>query len=203
MSLDTDNPEILIFICLVIGFFYSFFLYRREKYIKSKVLLSLLSILRFVFISFICYLFLNPTLNSIKVKEQKPLVLIAHDVSKSAENYNIISELSDLNEKLNNFDVDYLSFSNLVTDSLTSNFNNTSTNLSNLFSYIEENFYDRQISSLILATDGIINSGKNPLFEKSIDYSVYPIAIGDTNLIKDAKITNISDFDSVLDYAAS
>ena len=103
MSLDTDNPEILIFICLVIGFFYSFFLYRREKYIKSKVLLSLLSILRFVFISFICYLFLNPTLNSIKVKEQKPLVLIAHDVSKSAENYNIISELSDLNEKLNNF----------------------------------------------------------------------------------------------------
>ena len=191
MSLDTDNPEILIFICLVIGFFYSFFLYRREKYIKSKVLLSLLSILRFVFISFICYLFLNPTLNSIKVKEQKPLVLIAHDVSKSAENYNIISELSDLNEKLNNFDVDYLSFSNIVIDSLTNNFNNTRTDLSNLFSYIEENFYDREISSLILATDGIINSGKNPLFEKSIDYSVYPIAIGDTNLLKDAKITNV------------
>jgi len=191
MSLDTDNTEILTVFCLVIGFFYSFFLYRREKYIKSKVLLFLLSILRFVFISFICYLFLNPTLNSIEVEEKKPLVLIAHDVSKSAENYNIISELSDLNEKLNNFDVDYLSFSNLVIDSLTSNFNNTSTNLSNLFSYIEENFYDRQISSLILATDGIINSGKNPLFEKSIDYSIYPIAIGDTNLLKDAKITNV------------
>ena len=140
MSLDTDNPEILIFICLVIGFFYSFFLYRREKYIKSKVLLSLLSILRFVFISFICYLFLNPTLNSINVKEQKPLVLIAHDVSKSTENYNILNELSALNEKLNNFDVDYLSFSNIVIDSLTNNFNNTKTDLSNLFSYIEENF---------------------------------------------------------------
>ena len=134
---------------------------------------------------------MNPTLNSIEFEEKKPLVLIAHDVSKSAENYNIISELSDLNDKLNNFDVDYLSFSNIVIDSLTSNFNNTRTNLSNLFSYIEENYYDRQISSLILATDGIINSGKNPLFEKSIDYSVYPIAIGDTNLLKDAKITNL------------
>ena len=29
------------------------------------------------------------------------------------------------------------------------------------------------------------------MFEKSIDYSVYPIAIGDTNLLKDAKITNL------------
>ena len=191
MFLDTDYPEILTFICLVIGFIYSFFLYRREKYIKSKVLLSLLSILRFVFITFLFYLFLNPTLNSIEVKEEKPLVLIAHDVSKSAENYNILNELSDLNKKLNNFDVDYLSFSNTVIDSLTSNFNNTRTDLSNLFSYIEENFYDRKISSLILATDGIINSGKNPLFEKSIDYSVYPIAIGDTNFYKDAKITNV------------
>ena len=29
------------------------------------------------------------------------------------------------------------------------------------------------------------------MFKKSIDYSVYPIAIGDTNLLKDAKITNL------------
>ena len=70
--------------------------------------------------------------------EQKPLVLIAHDVSKSTENYNILNELSVLNEKLNNFDVDYLSFSNIVIDSLTNNFNNTKTDLSNLFSYIEK-----------------------------------------------------------------
>jgi len=191
MFLDTDYPIILTIICLVIGFIYSFFLYRREKYIKSKILLSLLSILRFVFITFLFYLFLNPTLNSTEVKEEKPLVLIAHDVSKSAENYNILNELSDLNKKLNNFDVDYLSFSNTVIDSLTSNFNNAKTDLSDLFSYIEENFYDKKISSLILATDGIINSGKNPLFNKSIDYSVYPIAIGDTNLYKDAKIESI------------
>ena len=191
MSLDTDSTEILTVICLLIGFFYSFILYRGEKHIKSKVLRCLLSILRFVYISFLCYLFLNPTLNSTEVEEKKPLVLIAHDVSKSAENYNIISELSDFNEKLNNFDVNYLSFSNKVIDSLTSNFNNTKTDLSNLFSYIEENFHDRKISSLILATDGIINSGKNPLFDKSIDYSVYPIAIGDTNSLKDVKIANI------------
>ena len=45
------------------------------------------------------------------LKKQKPLVLIAHDVSKSTENYNILNELSALNEKLNNFDIDYLSFS--------------------------------------------------------------------------------------------
>ena len=191
MLIDTDFPIISIIICLVIGFFYSFFLYKNEKYIKSKSLLSLLSVLRFIFISFLFFLFFNPSFNSVQVKEENPLVLIAHDASKSVENYNIVNELTDLNEKLNDFDVKFLSFSNTVIDSLTNNFNNNKTDLSNLFKYINENFFDRKISSLILATDGIINSGMNPLYDKSIDYSIYPIALGDTNFIKDVRIANV------------
>ncbi len=191
MSLDTEFPIILTIICVVIGFFYSFFLYNKEKHIKSKISHILLSILRFIFISFLFFLFFNPTFNTVLVKEKKPLVLIAHDVSKSVENYNILNELSDLNKKLDDFDVKYLSFSNTVTDSLTNNFNNNKTDLSILFEYIKENFLGRKISSLILASDGIVNSGVNPLYDKSIDYSVFPVALGDTNIIKDTRITNI------------
>jgi len=191
MSIATDFPIISIIICLVIGFFYSFFLYKNEKYIRSKSLLSLLSSLRFIFISFLFFLFFNPSFNSVQVKEENPLVLIAHDASKSVENYSITNELSALNEKLNDFDVKFLSFSNTVIDSLTNNFNNNKTDLSNLFKYINENFFDRKISSLILASDGIINSGMNPLYDKSIDYSIYPIALGDTNFTKDVRITNV------------
>lgn len=191
MSIATDFPIISIIICLVIGFLYSFFLYKNEKYIRSKKLLSLLSGLRFISISFLFFLFFNPSFNSVQVKEENPLVLIAHDASKSVENYNIVNELSDLNEKLNDFDVKFLSFSNTVIDSLTNNFNNNKTNLSTLFKYINENFFDRKISSLILASDGIINSGMNPLYDKSIDYSIYPIALGDTNFTKDVRITNV------------
>lgn len=191
MSIATDFPIISIIICLVIGFLYSFYLYKNEKYIRSKKLLSLLSVLRFIFISFLFFLFFNPSFNSVQVKEENPLVLIAHDASKSVENYNVVNELSNLNEELNDFDVKFLSFSNIVVDSLTNNFNNNKTDLSNLFKYVNENFFDRKISSLILASDGIINSGMNPLYDKSIDYSIYPIALGDTNFTKDVRITNV------------
>ena len=86
------------------------------------------------------------------------------------------------------FDVHLFAFSDIISEGLSSTNNGLKTNYSNLFNEIKSRFFNRNVAALILASDGIYNSGSDPLYNRSINYPVYPIVLGDTCVKEDVKI---------------
>ena len=65
------------------------------------------------------------------------------------------------------------------------------TNYSNLFQNLNSRFSSQNIAGLVLATDGLYNSGINPLYDNRINFPIYPIAQGDTLIERDVCITKV------------
>tara|TARA_B100000902_G_scaffold2996_1_gene3787 strand:- start:2041 stop:3933 length:1893 start_codon:yes stop_codon:yes gene_type:complete len=151
----------------------------------------MLSVLRFIFITIISFLLLNPFITTIEKKIQKPVLIIAQDISASVKD-NISEKLEDIIHDFPDFDIYTLSFSNRVVDGLLKNNNGLKTNISRLLNEINVRFSNRKIAALILATDGIYNIGLNPLYNKNIDYPIYPVLIGDTLVKKDVSIIRVN-----------
>ena len=80
----TDYPVWFILLCLLAGAFYAFILYYREK--RNEYSLSLrwiLSVLRFVAVTLIAFLLLNPLVKSTSNYSEKPVIIFAQDNSSS------------------------------------------------------------------------------------------------------------------------
>ena len=99
MSLNLDFSFYYILFCLIIALFFSYFLYRNEKKIFSEKLILILSILRFLSVFLICLLLSNPILNTVAKSFEKPIVIVAQDVSKS-----ISEDVFDDLKALENYD---------------------------------------------------------------------------------------------------
>ena len=191
MFINSNYSLLYILFCILLGAFFSWFLYRKESGIKSIFIIRMLSVLRFIFITIISFLLLNPFITTIEKKIQKPVLIIAQDISASVKD-NISEKLEDIIHDFPDFDIYTLSFSNRVVDGLLKNNNGLKTNISRLLNEINVRFSNRKIAALILATDGIYNIGLNPLYNKNIDYPIYPVLIGDTLVKKDVSIIRVN-----------
>ena len=119
----------LVFFCLLLGFIYSLLLYFRQHNFLNKKLLFLLSLSRFLLISFVAFLLLDPILKSSKEIKEKPIVVVLQDVSSSISR-NIKDELEDFSNKLNDLDVYKYSFSDKIYDDFNEENNGLYTNIS-------------------------------------------------------------------------
>ena len=105
-GISTSLPFGFIFLALIIGFGYAFFLYQKEDKIDKIWLKRILFSFRFLVVSFLCFLLLSPLVNSLQKQKEKPILILAQDASTSVKDYNIYEELSQLAEKnQNDFDV--------------------------------------------------------------------------------------------------
>ena len=196
MSLNLDFSFYYILFCLIIALFFSYFLYRNEKKIFSEKLILILSILRFLSVFLICLLLSNPILNTVAKSFEKPIVIVAQDVSKSISE-DVFDDLKALENYDKDFDVRFISFSDKVDLGLSRERNGLKTSFSNLFSEIENRYSNKNISSIVLASDGIYNSGSNPLYFKNLNVPIYSIALGDTTIKKDIGILDV-DFNKIV-----
>jgi hypothetical protein len=144
---------------------------------------------RFFFISFISFLLLNPKYKSEISTIEKPIVIIAKDNSESIKN-DITNELKSLAELLDEFEVYFYSFSDDIYTDINKKFDGLETNYSKFFSSIKNQFENRNIAALILASDGCYNAGLNPEYI-NFDFPVYSVALGDTNFYEDIRIDNV------------
>ena len=144
----------LVFFCLLLGFVYSLLLYFRQHNFLNKKLLFLLSLSRFLLISFLAFLLLDPIVKSSKEIKEKPVVVILQDVSSSM-NRNIKNELEDFSNKLKDLDVYKYSFSDKIYDDFSKNNNGLLTNISKVINEINNRFSSRNLSSIVLASDGL------------------------------------------------
>ncbi len=158
-----------------------------------------LSFLRVCSIFLILLLLLNPFYKYYKQTIKKPILVIAQDVSSSIQltGSNVLHQyIAERNEMANDlsekFEVISLEFSNKVDRVKRDSFKGNLSNLSSIFDYTVDQLDFSNVKGIILATDGIYNSGKNPLYHSAItQIPVYPILFGDTIPESDLSISSL------------
>lgn len=187
---------ILIFAIAISWFIYFY----KQKYFSKKQSITLFS-LRSVAIALLLFLLLNPTFIKKTNQEEKPIIIIAQDNSssitktKDSSYYKneYLNALHSLAKSLNkNFNTKLYSFGSQTKETNTFNLNDQHTNIADLLTNIQNEYFNQNLSAIIIASDGINNFGKNPLnlLDKT-PCPIYTIALGDTNKRKDVSICSI------------
>lgn len=187
-----------ILLCLLIGGIYAFVLYQRKNNF-SKTQNWALSALRGGLVSIVCFLLLNPLLRSNKSIIEKPTVVIAIDNSSSMLT-NGKSKLEILKTKIAEIKSDIESKNGSVEYQLLNEtdeidlqnlkFDQKNTNLSSLLSNIKNNYEGRNLTDVILVTDGITNSGISPTYGK-YNFKIHAVGLGNTTQKRDVKLNAI------------
>ena len=201
MSILTTYPTYFIFVCILVGIAGAFFLYyqeiRRNRF--SQPWIFTLASIRFAALTLLTLLLLRPILERITEQIEKPIVVVLQDNSASVypdlENPSTFSDplkekLSELGEDV---EVIYYQFDEDLTqgwDSL--NGKGASTAGSAAIEQLSSRMSGRNLSAVILPTDGIFNKGSFPLYAaKNLNVPFFPIGLGDTTLYKDLLITDV------------
>lgn len=204
MQFITNYPWYFTLLCFAVGLVFSGILYVRDKKNtdRSKTLLIGLALLRFASISIITLLLLDVFMKRMVNEVEKPLIIIAQDNSssilagKDSTSIKTIytKALNDLSSAIREkYEVKTYSFDSKSKQSETFDFTGKETDISQLFSDIENNYANKNIGAIILATDGIYNKGTNPLYSiEKFNAPLYCIAFGDTTPLKDVWIQNIN-----------
>jgi hypothetical protein len=204
MEFISNYPWYYTLLCLVAGFVFSAILYFKDKQNaeRSKALLYGLATLRFVSISLIALLLLDIFIKRLVNETEKPVIILAQDNSTSLIAGNDSTEVkNEYTNAINSFanaikdkyDVKTYQFDSESKPSETIDFKGKETDISKLFLDLENNYANKNIGAIILATDGIYNKGTNPLYSiEKFNAPIYTIALGDTVPLKDVWIQTIN-----------
>ena len=191
-GLTTELPIIYSIFCILLGVVYAYFLYRKNNF-ASKSITAFLFIFRFLVVSILAFLLLNPITTNRQTTTEKPLVVLAQDASVSCKNEQDYKQFQELKESLlEDFDVTDCHYSDEVKEGFTEDKNGQSTNSSILLDEIDLKYSGRNLMAVVLSSDGLYNEGSNPLYHKiSKSLPFYTIALGDTSVIKDVSISEV------------
>jgi hypothetical protein len=146
-------------------------------------------------------LIINPILRRNNRVVQKPIIGILVDQSQSVAlqplgktyTQEIPEKIKKIKEKLDGqFDVKTFSFSSQIVDSLQPRWGGNASNLGKALEQFQEKFEGQNVGALLVATDGIVNQGKNPWYvAQQLNFPIYPLALGDTTPQIDLAIQSI------------
>ena len=166
MNISLSFPGWYVFICVALGILYAFVFYRKDKLLEEirRFWRWTLFGFRFLTVTFLALLLLEPIMESVSTKLEKPIVVLAHDNSESLllgkDSLYISGEYKDelvkLEKKLSEkFEVQSYTFGGDVTEGLNLDFKEKTTNISDFFAQIFTRFYNRNLGAIIIASDGI------------------------------------------------
>jgi len=196
--LQLDYSLGFIAVCLGAGIVYAGILYFKNKQFSLPVLIGV-SALRFLLISFICFLLLSPTTRVVDTEIEKPKVLWLQDnsisagleVDSSAWVANYQEKSAALADELN---VEWITipFSDGNESQEAVNFSGTTTNLSDVLSNSYDSYFNQNIAAIVLSSDGIYNRGYDPRYvNNNSNWPLYTWVLGDTALQIDGKIEKV------------
>lgn len=201
-NIQFQYPVWFLLLCLLLGIIYATVLYFREtKFNESSAWVKpTLAVLRALSVAAIAALLLAPYVKTINEEVQDPIVIVAQDQSESiaselnkTELDSYVNGMKALKEQIGSkYAVKTLSFGDKVTESEIDTFGAQVTNLSSLMSYINDTYADQNVGAVVLASDGIYNEGRNPIYEKmNLTAPFYTVALGDTTRKKDILVKNV------------
>ncbi|NOU61894.1 hypothetical protein [Marinifilum caeruleilacunae] len=163
--------------------------------------LAVLASLRFLAIFTLLFLLLGPRIKYQKRIENKPVLLLAQDNSSSLRygkdsTYYLNDYPEELNEFAQNLEKDYavrkISFGNQLGNLDQLNFSESASDFSSLFKFVKDNYGNQDNVELLLASDGLYNSGANPRYLGSeLNFPIHSIQLGDTTEISDVSIYTV------------
>lgn len=200
------NIAILILFCIILILF-TIYIYRITIPQIPKWKKIFLIILRSLSIFLIGLLLFEPLLTLIYRTEEKPILCVLVDNSKSMSLTDKIGDRTQLVKRVINSDIfnavknigdvkfatfsDKVKFSNTISsDSL--NFTGNITDISKAIKETKSYFSDRNLQNLIIITDGQYNLGQNPIYQaETFNKPINIIAIGDSSEQKDLSINRV------------
>ena len=189
-QLITAYSPWFIILCAGLGLLYAALLYSQDAP-WNKPVNRTLAFVRFLLVSLLAFLLLEPMIRQINYEFEKPAAVVAIDNSESLALTNSVEKLKKATAIMNRvaeqlanigFEVQMRTLATNAPplrnfDSV--QFNLPVTNLQGLFSSIQNNFENRNLGAVVLLTDGIYNQGSSPLYQP-VKANVYTIGIGDT-----------------------
>ncbi len=199
----TEYPSWFLIFCLIISAAITALLYyKNNRYNFSLLVKRALAAIRFVAITIIAFLLLSPLVKTVHRYVEKPVIIVAQDnsasvlINKDSAFYKkqYKEDLAKFIETLKaKFDVKTFSFGDKVAEKSSFDFKDKQTDISSFLDELQTRYTHRNVGALVLATDGLYNKGKNPLYASNfISYPVYTVALGDTSVYKDLIITKVS-----------
>lgn len=175
-----DYPWYYVLFCLLAGVVYAVAMYHIGRRSFRRGLNLTLSLVRMVAVTAIAMLLLAPVAKQIAHEEQKPVVVMAQDVSESIRNDEQRVLDKELFDKSGKYEVVYEEFGGSTTD------------ISAELADIASRYQGRNLGAVVIASDGIYNRGSNPTSSaERLSFPVYTVALGDTTPQQDASLASI------------
>ena len=198
------TPYLLpLLICLPVAAAVAWWLYTGER-VKSqadKRQRTILAVLRFLSVMLLCATIIGITLKISNKQTKQPIVVFAQDNSSSIVantdstwyKTDYVRIIEKIKQQLGGkFDVRSVVFSDKTAENEPITFADHNTNISSVFDYVATNFYGENVGAVVIASDGIVNQGADPLYKAgSFSKPVYTIALGDTLPHPDLSIDRI------------
>lgn len=203
LELILSYPFWFILFCLLAGGVYAYVLYAKSTQFNETAswVKKALAIFRFVTVSILVFFLLSPFIKSAFREIEKPVVVLAVDNSQSIRNDSarvstseIVNKINDIKSALSSgFEVKTMAFGEGVKNNAEFTFTDKLTNISNVFDEIKTLYNGRNLGSVILVSDGIYNTGSNPLYKANdLKVPVFTVALGDTTVNKDVILSGIN-----------
>ncbi|WP_316734527.1 hypothetical protein [Pedobacter aquatilis] len=196
------GTSILYFLgCLALGVLYAWLLYRGNKNLEKKLQYGL-AVIRIISVTAIAWLLFAPLIKTLNYTLDKPVIIIGHDNSLSVGQVKTVGfdqklyekNLKSLQDKLSDkYEVKIYNFSDNVKDGFDFKNQGKLTDASAFFQKMKDEYTNRNVGAIILATDGIFNHGGNPLYNiNQINAPIYTVALGDNIPKRDVLISNVN-----------
>jgi hypothetical protein len=190
-----QTPYWFIIFCLVAGIAYAFLLYqptapwgKRWNYV--------LAALRGLVVSLICFLLLGPLVRKTETSVDKAKIVFAIDNSESVKGSGpaLMKQVSNAVKELESSGFE-VSLQTLNKDSRTQiadsvKFDANRTDLSEMLQAVKTNFEGRNLTDVVLLSDGIVNQGISPAYNR-FPFRVSTLAVGDTVPDLDIRIKDV------------
>ena len=203
MNISLTYSPWFVVLCILVALVGTALLYWRDRSIpdlKSWMRWGLAA-LRFAGLLILALLLLEPLLRYLQTEVQQPIVVLAQDNSSSLligkdstyykEEY--LPQLQDLRDKLSEqYEVQQYTFGAEVNRDGTVDYTEGLTDFSGLSEELENRFANRNLGAVVVASDGIYNRGRNPVFSfDRIESPIYTIAMGDTSRRRDILVREV------------
>jgi hypothetical protein len=187
--------------CLLLGLLFAYVSYGKTAHLERKLRIGLAA-LRAALVALICGLLFFPLVKRVSYNLEKPLIIIGQDNSLSVghiqpSGFNKQQYEKDLQALADQLSAKYELKIYHFSDSIKAGFDFSNkgklSNATALFNQLNDEYLNRNIGAVILASDGIFNRGGSPLYDlNKLKAPVYTIGLGDTIPKRDLMVANVN-----------
>jgi len=200
--ITTEWSMLWIVGCIALSYAMSYVLYKKGVFKSKLYLRRLLFALRFATLFLLTFLLLKPYINQFITHKEQPIILFGVDNSSSLVAHadsayyknEFVNELNSLKAEFEeDFQIELYAFGEKVERNPIFDFKDRKTNLSDYINEISDVYSNRNVVANVIASDGIYNSGSNPLYANYLfNAPLYTLCLGDTLAQKDIELTAVS-----------